>query len=98
MVVKAGVIAYVGPESGASGFLEFGKTKLVDLGGRAVLPGFHDVHMHPLEVGSKVGKTCLVPNNTAPTDPAFTKPFLIDNCALGQVGMGNSGWVLGEAK
>ncbi len=34
--------------------------QIVDLGGLAVLPGFHDVHMHPLEVGSPVGGTCRV--------------------------------------
>ncbi len=32
----------------------------------SVLPGFHDVHQHPLESGDEVGGTCDLPIDQAP--------------------------------
>ena len=51
MLVEDGIITFVGPTADA----EAQVTKdvhTIDLAGRMVLPGIHDVHMHPLEAGS----------------------------------------------
>jgi hypothetical protein len=45
-----------------------------------ILPGFHDVHQHPLESGSEIGATCRLPINAAP-DSELMKETL-EKCAL----------------
>lgn len=45
VAVSAGRIVYVGPDVGTDPWLG-SKTKLIDLKGRMVLPGFHDGHIH----------------------------------------------------
>jgi predicted amidohydrolase YtcJ len=48
IAIKEGKIIFTGTDEDAKVFI--GKqTKVDDLSGRLVLPGFHDVHMHPLE-------------------------------------------------
>lgn len=39
-------IVFVGSATEAAGFIG-GRTRVIDLGGRMVLPGFHDTHLHP---------------------------------------------------
>ncbi|MCG7499442.1 amidohydrolase family protein [Vibrio sp. Of7-15] len=51
MVIKDGVITYVGSDANVEEF-EMGDVKVVDLDGKMVMPGFHDVHIHALESGS----------------------------------------------
>ncbi len=51
LVIDGNRILFVGTNTEATSFAEEGVTK-IDLQGRLVLPGFHDVHMHPMEVGS----------------------------------------------
>jgi predicted amidohydrolase YtcJ len=63
MVVTGGIIAYVGTEAGAMKFKDDTLTKIVDVGGKVILPGMHDVHLHPLEAGS-LTTTCIVPSDT----------------------------------
>ncbi len=71
------VLAYAGAE-----------TQVIDLDGLMVMPGIHDVHMHPLEAGSPVGGDCpLKPN----TPPESLIPIL-QRCASRQ---SDTGWVLG---
>jgi len=41
MVVERGKVSYVGPERGAQRWMNVDYVKIVDLGGRAVLPGKH---------------------------------------------------------
>ena len=59
MAVKDGKIIYVGINSGANVLID-GNTVVEDLNGRVVLPGLHDVHMHPLEAGSPIGGDCFL--------------------------------------
>lgn len=48
IAIKDGKIIFTGTDADVSAFI--GKeTQVSDLSGRLVLPGFHDVHMHPLE-------------------------------------------------
>ena len=58
MLVKDGKIAFIGTEAEAEGLIVDGETKVVDVGGMTILPGMHDVHLHPLEAGSTIGGTC----------------------------------------
>ncbi len=50
VAIQYGRIAYVGDDEGARA-LAGSQTRLVDLGGRLVLPGLHDVHIHPISGG-----------------------------------------------
>lgn len=53
LAVRDGVIVYVGGNGGAAAFT--GKdTAVVDLGGRMMMPGLVDAHMHPLSGGLKL--------------------------------------------
>ena len=36
---------------------------MVNVQGNVILPGMHDVHIHPLESGSEVGGTCMLTRN-----------------------------------
>lgn len=51
MIIQGNSIVFVGSNSEARYVLESGSEE-IDLEGKLVLPGFHDVHMHPMEVGS----------------------------------------------
>ncbi|MDC0237300.1 amidohydrolase [Gammaproteobacteria bacterium] len=50
IAVKDGRIAYVGDLLGAQE-LSGSDTQTIDLNGRMMLPGFHDIHVHPVESG-----------------------------------------------
>jgi len=50
VAVSNGRIIYAGPDAGAAG-LAGPSTKIIDLGGLMVLPGFHDSHVHLMEGG-----------------------------------------------
>jgi predicted amidohydrolase YtcJ len=47
VALTGGKIAYVGTDSGAKRFIG-GRTRIIDLDGRLVLPGFIDSHSHPI--------------------------------------------------
>lgn len=51
IIVKQNKIVFVGSNIDAEKIVEKGAEK-INLEGKLVLPGFHDVHMHPMEVGS----------------------------------------------
>jgi predicted amidohydrolase YtcJ len=68
MVVENGKIVYLGSNKGAMAYKKktsdgYDSTKVVDVGGNVILPGMHDVHVHPLESGSEVGGTCELKRN-----------------------------------
>ena len=48
--IRDGRIVYVGSDSLPSGLIG-PKTEVVDLGGKMVLPGFQDGHVHPIDAG-----------------------------------------------
>ena len=56
-------------------------TRIVDLGGRAVLPAFHDAHVHPMSAGVELGQCNL---NDLPTAEAILTG--IARCAEAQRG------------
>lgn len=46
IAIRAGRIVYTGGDAGAEAY-RGPDTRVIDLGGRPVLPGFHDTHVHP---------------------------------------------------
>jgi predicted amidohydrolase YtcJ len=58
VVVRDGRIAFVGDDSLASRYIGR-RTRVLDLGGSMVLPGFQDTHVHPLSGGLELGECNL---------------------------------------
>lgn len=94
MVIKNGKIGYLGDNAGAqAAAVSSGvRCRKIDLSGKTIIPGLHDVHMHPMEVGSPVAGTCKVPENTLPSDPAMWVDFS-NGCYTQQKG---TEWILGH--
>lgn len=63
LAVREGHIVYVGDDGGVLRFIGTA-TKVVDLAGRMMLPGFHDTHAHPLSGGLELGECNLYDANT----------------------------------
>lgn len=53
VAVTDGRIVYVGDDAGAIDHIGDG-TRVIDLSGRMLLPGFHDSHMHPMSGGTRM--------------------------------------------
>lgn len=51
MIIEGNKIVFIGSNSEAAKLVKK-ETDKIDLQGKLVLPGFHDVHMHPMEVGA----------------------------------------------
>jgi len=60
IAVQGGRIAYVGDDEGAARWIG-ATTDIIELGGRLVLPGFHDTHVHALDGGVAAGDCDLRP-------------------------------------
>ncbi len=86
VAVRAGRIAYVGTEAGAKAFIG-PKTRVVRLGGRMVLPGFQDAHIHPVSGGVELGQCNL--NDLPKAEQVLAK---VKECAAG---LGDKPWLLG---
>jgi predicted amidohydrolase YtcJ len=63
ILIDGSKILFVGSNSEAKTTAEEGATQ-TNLQGKVVLPGFHDVHMHPMEVGSTTTVFTLNENET----------------------------------
>lgn len=50
VAIKEGQIIYVGDDQGAQELVD-SETQTLNLHGRMMLPGFHDIHVHPVESG-----------------------------------------------
>lgn len=87
VAIKDGRLVFVGADEDVEPFIGT-ETEVMDLDGRMVLPGIHDVHLHPLEAGSSVAGTCLLPEDTDPEEMID----LLRRCAPKQIG---TNWVLG---
>ncbi|WP_020592531.1 amidohydrolase [Kiloniella laminariae] len=87
MVVDQGEIIFIGKATEAESFSSE-TTQVIDLNGKFVMPGIHDVHMHPLEAGNLAAGTCML---EAGRDPETYHEEFID-CAPRQIG---TNWVLG---
>ena len=85
--IKDGVIKYVGDDDTAKEMATAGAT-LIDLKGDFVMPGIHDVHLHPLEASSENFQFIL---DDAETD---AENFASDITSASQSN-GGTGWLLG---
>jgi predicted amidohydrolase YtcJ len=63
VAVSGGRIVYVGTNAGAAHWVG-PQTKVVDLGGRMLLPAFHDCHVHPVESGIELSECRLYDDAT----------------------------------
>jgi predicted amidohydrolase YtcJ len=63
MAVRGGVILAVGDEAAVAQF-KGAKTQVVDLNGAAVLPGLHDMHVHPTGAGLWQAR-CMFPQGSS---------------------------------
>lgn len=88
VAVQNGVLVYVGDDAGVEAWVGE-ETAVIDLDGRMVLPGLHDVHAHPLEARSPFAGTCLL--DAQEVDAEAFIPIL-KACAPQQIG---TDWVLG---
>lgn len=59
IAIKDGKIIFTGTDAGVAAHIGSG-TIVNDLAGKLVLPGIHDVHMHPLEASSPAGGSCTL--------------------------------------
>lgn len=50
IAIRAGVVVAVGADAEVASWIGE-RTRVVELGGRSVLPGFHDAHVHPVAAG-----------------------------------------------
>jgi predicted amidohydrolase YtcJ len=90
MVVEKGHLLFVGPESEAKTWVNE-NTQIHDLKGKTVLPGLHDVHLHPLEASSEEIQCIL---DSSETIGAWIDT--ITNCAKQNPPAGFEGeWLLG---
>lgn len=58
LAVTDGRIVYVGPSKGTRPYVG-SQTRIVELDGKMVLPGFHDSHVHPVSGGIELGQCNL---------------------------------------
>jgi len=70
VAIKGDKIVYVGSSKGAAAYIG-SKTKVVDLGGRMLLPAFQDAHIHPISSGTSQSVSCNLHEET--TREAYTK-------------------------
>ena len=56
VAVRDGRIVYVGPDAGASPLIGT-NTRVIDLAGKMLLPGFHDSHVHLVGGGIELGES-----------------------------------------
>ncbi len=87
IAIKDGKFIYIGNDIDVDQHID-GSTTVEDMGGRVILPGFHDVHMHPLEAGSPNAGGCGLDNQE--TDPE-NLGTAIENCALTP---NENGWIM----
>lgn len=85
----AGMIVAVGSNAHVNAAFPSPNNKVVDMGGRLVLPGFQDAHLHAVEAGINAD-ICFVEANA----PINDIPFYFDDCPNGGL-FGDQGWIVG---
>lgn len=90
MAVHRGTIIAVGTSAEVQAF-KGPKTKVVDLRGRTVLPGFHDMHLHPMGAGQMM-RSCVLKREATPAEIRDTVAACAARAKPGQWITGGS-WV-----
>lgn len=86
LAIDGGKIAAVGSDEQVAPFIGE-NTRVVDLGGKLVLPGFHDVHAHPVGGGLAYSQ-CPIHEGTSPKE----YQQLVAKCVAAKPG---KGWLFG---
>jgi predicted amidohydrolase YtcJ len=94
MVIEQGQLLFVGPESEAKAWVNE-NTQIHDLKGNTVLPGLHDVHLHPLEASSEEIQCILDSSETVSIWVENIKACSTQNPAADKTGAPNGEWLLG---
>ena len=89
LAVRDGVIVAVGKSSAMSAW-RTDKTRVVDLGGKTVLPGLHDMHVHPLSAALAVARGCVLP-------PGATQDVVLSALRQCAAATKPGEWIVGEA-
>ena len=76
VVIENGTLGFVGSNEGAEDFIK-ADSEVIDLEGSFVMPGIHDVHMHPLEAYDGAEATCVLTDGQS----ASTHARKIETCA-----------------
>lgn len=87
IAVTDGEIIFIGSDTDVEEYID-DNTTVKDLGGKMVMPGIHDVHMHPLEAASENYKFILDENITDPED-------FVDAIADAHADNPGTDWLLG---
>ena len=87
MAVRGGCIIRTGSDADSA---KFEYDKIVDLGGRMVLPGFIDSHMHPVELAKYSRQISILPPEICSIEE-LAKAIRREREAMAQ----NSGWIQG---
>ncbi|MEM7298831.1 MAG: amidohydrolase [Bacteroidota bacterium] len=87
MIIKDGVITAVGTDQEIESMISR-RTEVIDLEGKMVMPGIHDVHTHPLEAASENFQFIL---DQTETDPENYTPDILQSLDQNP----NSEWILG---
>ncbi len=64
IAIRGGAIVYAGADAAAEKWIG-PQTRVIDLQGKMVLPGFHDSHVHPVSGGIELGQCNLNGSTTA---------------------------------
>lgn len=91
VAIHDGHLVYVGEETGVSRFIG-PATRVVDLAGRLVLPGFQDTHAHPLSGGLELGECSLYDASSADEIEGIIRAYAVAHPTLAWI-RGN-GWQL----
>ena len=78
VAIKDGKIIYVGDDKEVSSFIS-GNTKVIDLKGKMVLPGFIDAHCHPISSYRYFNELNLYGKKSIKEIQAEIKKYLIDH-------------------
>jgi len=87
VAIREGRIVYVGDAAGTTR-LRGPKTQLIALGGRLVLPGFDDAHIHMMSGAGSLDRVDLIEDQTVEAVQARIRAFAAAHPA--------SGWILGR--
>ena len=94
MVIEKGQLLFVGAEDEAKSWVNE-NTQIHDLKGKTVLPGLHDVHLHPLEASSEEIQCILDSSKTVTVWVENIKACAQQNPPFSNAGETNDEWLLG---
>jgi len=88
--VKDGKLIKVGTNEDVQSFIG-DNTEVIDAKGQLILPGFHDLHMHPSAISNRFASGCSLPQSA---DSPTTQSFLdaVEKCAKDNP---DTEWVIG---